>query len=90
MSDIENAPRVIYLQWNDPPDDDVTWCVDEINDSDVAYIRMDIDQATLKKLRLATIALNKIARLYHMFSQRWVAYEMRRIARDCTKELKGE
>ena len=29
------APRVIWLQWEG---DEVTWCEDKINDSDVRYI----------------------------------------------------
>lgn len=38
-------PEVIYLQWFDEdgkPDEEVTWCQDEINDSDIAYIRKDV------------------------------------------------
>ena len=42
-------PKVIYLQWYDedtgeeldPIDDEVTWCVDRINDSDVVYVIQD-------------------------------------------------
>ena len=38
-------PEVIYLQWFDEdggPDEEVTWCQERINNSDVAYIRKDV------------------------------------------------
>jgi hypothetical protein len=36
-------PKVIYLQWYDVDgeeaiDEEVTWCLDQINDTDVAYV----------------------------------------------------
>jgi len=30
-------PQVIYLQWEEPPDGEVTWCIDKINDNDDTY-----------------------------------------------------
>jgi len=44
---VTDAPREIWLQWNpecDPmfvPPADVTWCSEQINDSDVRYVRAD-------------------------------------------------
>jgi len=36
----ESPPKVIYLQWNVPPDPEfgVTWCRDKLNDNDVEYV----------------------------------------------------
>ena len=46
---MKEIPEVIYLQWFDEdgkPDEEVTWCQDSINDSDIAYVRKDV----IKKL----------------------------------------
>ena len=40
-----DAPETIYLQWipeGHPADDEITWCVDEINENDTEYTRTDI------------------------------------------------
>ena len=44
------APEIIYLQLYDSEGEemteyyggDITWCVDQINDTDVGYIRIDL------------------------------------------------
>lgn len=55
---IKNAPEIIYLQTaldpeNEEPEsfydlDEVTWCVDNIYDSDIKYIRADLVKHGLK------------------------------------------
>jgi len=48
----QEIPEVIYLQWFDPDDgepldadrDEVTWCRERINDSDIAYRLVDEDE----------------------------------------------
>lgn len=39
----DKPPRTIYLQWHGPQDPEfgVTWCVDKINDDDVAYVNFE-------------------------------------------------
>lgn len=32
-------PNIIYLQW-DESGEGVTWCIDKINETDIAYIRL--------------------------------------------------
>lgn len=49
-------PSIIYLQWGVPPDPEfgVTWCFDQINDSDVEYIlasKVEILTEALKRCR---------------------------------------
>lgn len=46
------APNVIWLQWGDEAEDEyvypsegVTWCSDQINDTDVRYVRADAQPA---------------------------------------------
>jgi len=46
------APNVIWLQWGDEAEDEyvypsegVTWCSDQINDTDVRYVRADVQPA---------------------------------------------
>ena len=42
MSDTE-PPEIIFLQnWDSDPDIETTWCIDQINDDDVKYIRFDL------------------------------------------------
>jgi hypothetical protein len=49
--DMSDAPREIWLQWlgeyADAPNnmDEVTWCRDKINNSDIQYIRVDMVEA---------------------------------------------
>ena len=41
------APDKIYLQWADDDDDDyreITWCVDQIDDTDVEYCRITAEE----------------------------------------------
>lgn len=54
----KNAPKKIYLQ-HDPDEmggpfkaDDVTWCVDPINRSDLEYVRDDLVQDAIDLLQL--------------------------------------
>ena len=35
------APNRIYLQWDS---DDVTWCIDQIEETDVEYVRADLGE----------------------------------------------
>ena len=44
-------PKIIYLQWNQSPDDESTWCADKINDDDVEYVIKSHYESTTKKLR---------------------------------------
>jgi len=40
-----DAPKIIYLQWSEHPEAEVTWCVDQAaqdEDVDVEYVRKDI------------------------------------------------
>lgn len=44
---MENTPKIVYLQINPDAKDfkelsDVTWCEDEINKSDLAYVNIDL------------------------------------------------
>lgn len=50
--DWSEAPNVIWLQWGDGaeeeyvyPSEGVTWCSDQINDTDVRYVRADAQPA---------------------------------------------
>lgn len=45
--------KIIYLQVNGSLSDDgeVTWCVDQVNDDDIAYIRKDAAEAEVTRLR---------------------------------------
>jgi len=37
---MREAPETIYLQWTGPPGHEgITWCVDQINDDDVEYVK---------------------------------------------------
>ena len=51
------TPKRIYLQTEDflgeDLEDDITWCADRINDTDVLYIRADIVDAALAKAKAA-------------------------------------
>ena len=38
---MSEAPKIIYLQFEEWEFDSPTWCVDQINDSDNEYIRKD-------------------------------------------------
>lgn len=51
----EKTPKIIYLQ----PDDDgeTTWCEDQINDDDVAYVRQDVHEAVLREQTANTIEM---------------------------------
>ena len=44
-----SAPDKIYLQWADEDYDEITWCVDQIDDTDVEYSRITL--AELAALR---------------------------------------
>lgn len=45
---MSDTPKRIYLQWEEYTGDDVTWCIDEINPTDVMYIRKDIVNTLLQ------------------------------------------
>ena len=44
-----SAPEKIYLQWADEDYDEITWCVDQIDDTDIEYSRVTLEE--LKALR---------------------------------------
>lgn len=48
----KQSPEKIYLQWFDPIDfqeaEEVTWCVDMINDHDPEYVRKDVHDDLLE------------------------------------------
>ncbi len=68
MTETKPPPDRIFLQWHETEfHEDTTWCVDEINDEDIAYIRLGVFNQitiTLKETeeKLAE-ALNKIDKL---------------------------
>ncbi len=52
MNDKIKIPDIIYLQWNDPIEDEgVTWCQDSINDTDVMYIRNDLHLVEINQIK---------------------------------------
>jgi hypothetical protein len=58
MSD--KTPEQIFLQWFDQdgePVEEVTWCKDQILDSDVVYVRSDIAEDALRKQTAKTIEM---------------------------------
>lgn len=65
---MNKPPEVIYLQWGDDEgieyfddDDFVTWCVDQINDTDVAYINIaDVLDCQFDMVHDAGIKLRQI------------------------------
>ena len=55
--ELSDAPKTIYLQWDGREGDDATWCVDQINDDDIMYIRADIAQDALRNQTAETIGM---------------------------------
>lgn len=58
MSD--KTPEQIFLQWFDDdgePAEEVTWCKDQILDSDVVYVRSDIAEDALREQTAKTIQM---------------------------------
>ena len=59
MTTDTKPPARIYLQCRDdlgeliPPDNDITWCEDNINDTDEEYVRSDIATALVEALEAA-------------------------------------
>ena len=53
-----SAPDKIYLQWADEDYDEITWCVDQIDDTDVEYSRVTL--AELAALRRVAEAARKL------------------------------
>ena len=56
------APEVIYLQWIPEKvwnelTDEVTWCVDQINDDDIEYIKKAESDRQAKAIRAAIAKL---------------------------------
>ena len=45
------GPDRIYLQWQREYHEETTWCVDQIDDDDIEYIRVDIADRRLALLR---------------------------------------
>jgi len=46
-----SAPDKIYLQWADEDYDEITWCVDQIDDTDVEYSRVTLEElAALRRV----------------------------------------
>lgn len=57
---MSDTPERIYLQWFDEygeSADEVTWCEDQIQDDDVAYIRLDIAEASVREQTAKTIEM---------------------------------
>ena len=57
-----NIPKRIYLQWFDedgekldPTKDEITWCVDCINETDVSYVREKTIQALERVAKAAKV-----------------------------------
>ena len=52
------APKTIYLQDCDPNcNEEPTWCVDKIEETDVEYIRKDLYQELYNKYRALELTL---------------------------------
>ena len=55
-----DAPERIYLQWipeGSPAANEITWCIHEINDEDIKYIRTDIADKRIAELEGKLIKL---------------------------------
>jgi len=64
---MNEAPREIWLQWDDGFEpynmngEDVTWCVDQVNDEDARYIRADAVGPDADIRQTLEAGLNKLA-----------------------------
>lgn len=66
-------PDTIYLQWDDPSDDEgVTWCQDSINNEDIRYLRADQIEVKNKKLRDALKRIIKCMPLHVIGTPQYV------------------
>ena len=66
-----SAPEKIYLQWADEESDEdyneITWCVDQIDDTDVEYSRVTL--AELAALRRVFEAARKYITIVNNFCE---------------------
>lgn len=46
---MSEAPEKIWLQWEGEYHEETTWCVDQIEEDDVEYIRLDIAKGLFSK-----------------------------------------
>ncbi len=63
---MNKPPEKIYLQWEHYEEDatiylnDVTWCVDKINEDDVTYVRVDLYGKLGRTITSALFALGEL------------------------------
>ena len=74
LSNVPESHETIWLQWGDNGGDDDTWCVDNINDDDVPYIRADLVFALCDEIERLTKArdealLAQVAAAYELAAQ---------------------
>jgi len=62
-----SAPDKIYLQWADEDYDEITWCVDQIDDTDVEYSRVTLEE--LAALRRVFEAARKYITIVNNFCE---------------------
>jgi hypothetical protein len=68
-----DGPEEIYLQWDDAPGEEITWCQDRINESDVKYVLESSLNAALLENKLLHQKLFEIAELF--FKAREVLFD---------------
>ena len=65
-----DAPERIYLQWipeGHPAADEITWCIHEINDEDIKYIRTDIADKRIAEYRKEIIEKDEEIRVLEKY-----------------------
>ena len=73
-----SAPDKIYLQWADEDYDEITWCVDQIDDTDVEYSRVTLEELA---------ALRRVAEAARpLYSDEEMSWEEAAIALDVLKQ----
>ena len=58
----KTLPKMIYLQTDsegEPMEDDWTWCVDEINETDTEYIRADLHAIIEQELKSSRYQISR-------------------------------
>ena len=58
-TDTEEPPNQIYLQWFSPMEE-VTWCVDRIEDDDVKYVHAGIIKELLQQRQAAIYMISNL------------------------------
>ena len=61
LSNVPESHETIWLQWGDNGGDDDTWCVVNINDDDVPYIRADLVFALCDEIERLLYVLEGVA-----------------------------